>query len=397
MEPKVAKNTANHRLLSISLLGNSVAIKRVLQQQILASTVLSGRRLAINDLPDNAQISLETIPVHRLSQDRGVLYRCAIALKLAPLWQLPALDIANQLAASIAKINHETANAGTGERREAQQENPPTQIQNDQQIFTSGLSPTNISLTPSQSFSSNATRQACLDFSLEVLCPGWIHFQLSDRGLATWLQQLIQMPPLLSDLEHDLSIGFQKKGDAGERESKTKNEDFKTIEIAHQKPLTQDPKIARQLFAVQYAHARCCSLLRLAQRQGLIELSDSDFKTQSWHFVEPNPIPWLYDDQGMHSEPLRLRLGHAAERGLIEQILDGVDQISSLTPSSPIKLVTPLSHAFERFYSTCRIWGEVKTETPKLAQARLGLVGVTQKLLRSLLEEQLDVSAPREL
>lgn len=397
MESKVAKNTVNHRLLSISLLGNSVAIKRVLQQQILASIVLSGRRLAVSDLPDNAEISLETIPVHRLSQDRGVLYRSAIALKLAPLWQLPALDMANQLAASIAKINHETANAGSGEGTEAQRDNPPTQIPNNQQIFTSGLSPTNAALTSPQSFNSDATHQACLDFSLEVLFPGWIHFQLSDRSLATWLQQLIQMPPLLSNLEHDLSIGFQEKGDVGERESQIKHEDFKTIEITDHKQLTQDPKIARQLFAAQYAHARCCSLLRLAQRQGLIELSDSDFKTQSWHFVEPNPIPWLYDEQGMESEPLRLRLGHAAERGLIEQILDGVDQISSLTPSSPIKLITPLSHTFERFYSTCRIWGEVKTETPKLAQARLGLVGVTQKLLRSLLQEQLGVSAPIEL
>jgi hypothetical protein len=395
MESKVAKITANHRLLSISLLGNSVAIKRVLQQQILASTVLSGRRLAVNDLPDNAEITLETIPVHRLSRDRGILYRCAIALKLAPLWQLSAFDIAHQLANSITKIN--TANAELWEAREAQRENSSSQIQNYQQTLTSKRFPPTDAIAPSQPLSSNATPQASLDFSLEILFPGWIHFQLSDRGLATWLQQLIQMPPLLSDLEPDLSIGFQKKGDAGERESKTKNEEFEDDKISHQKQLTEDPKIARQLFAVQYAHARCCSLLRLAHREGSIELSDSDFKTQSWHFVEPSPIPWLYDDQEMTGEPRRLRLGHAAERGLIEQILDGVDRISDPTSTHPLKLATLLSHAFKQFYGTCRIWGEVKTETPKLARARLGLVGVTQKVLRSLLEEQLGVSAPIEL
>ena len=395
MESKVAKITANHRLLSISLLGNSVAIKRVLQQQILASTVLSGRRLAVNDLPDRAEITLETIPVYRLSRDRGVLYRCAIALKLAPLWQLSAFDIANQLVASITKIN--TANSEPEDAREAQQENSLSQIQNYQQTLTSEHFPPNAAIAPSQPLSSNLTPQASLDFSLEILFPGWIHFRLSDRGLATWLQQLIQMPPLLSDLDRDLSIGFQKKGGAGDRESKTKNEAFEDDKISHQKQLTKDPKIARQLFAIQYAHARCCSLLRLAHREGAIELSDSDFKTPSWHFVKPSSIPWLYDDQEIEGEYRRLRLGHAAERGLIEQILDGIDRISDPTSSNPLKLAISLSHAFERFYSTCRIWGDVKTETPKLALARLGLVGVTQKLLRSLLQEHLGVSAPIEL
>jgi hypothetical protein len=387
MESKVAKNTSNCWSLSISLLGNSVAIKPVLQQQILASIALSGREVVTNDLPNKAEITLETIPVHRLSDDTAVVYRSAIALKLAPLWQLPALDIANQLAGSIA-------------------------------------------LHP---LCSKATSQVCLDFSVEVLSPGWIQFRLSDRGLATWLQHLIQIRPSISDLEDDLSKGFQRQGEPGKRATEIKHRYSPEPEITDQGQLTERSKIAHPLFGVQYAHARCCSLLRLAHGQGLIKLSDPDFKTLGWQFVEPNPIPWLYGDSGMESASMRLRLGHPAERGLIAQVLDAIDhntarlvkfnagappkspflrgargdrsdpssigndQINHSTPASALKLANALSDGFEKFYSACRIWGEVKTETPQLAQARLGLVGVTQKLLRSLLQHQLGVTAPLEL
>jgi arginyl-tRNA synthetase len=142
---------------------------------------------------------------------------------------------------------------------------------------------------------------------------------------------------------------------------------------------------------VQYAHARCCSLLRLAHRQGLIKLKDLDFKTLDWQLLEPNPIPWLNDDQAA------LRLVDPAEKRLIAQILDSRDALSDPGQLSQRKLASALSNEFERFYSNCRIWGEVKIQTPKLAQARLGLVAVTQALLRSLLQDHLGVPAPAEL
>ncbi|XZN96275.1 MAG: DALR anticodon-binding domain-containing protein [Microcoleus sp.] len=61
------------------------------------------------------------------------------------------------------------------------------------------------------------------------------------------------------------------------------------------------------------------------------------------------------------------------------------------------KLANSLSTAFQTFYSQCRIWGEVKRENLKLAQARLGLVLATQSLLRFILEELLNAVAPLEL
>jgi hypothetical protein len=256
------------------------------------------------------------IPLYRFPDDTVVLYRSAIALKLAPLWQLPVLDIAHQLVASFLTINQDT------------------------------------------------TGQICLDFSIEVLSSGWIEFRLSDWGLATWLQHGI----------------------------------YAFAPLAPQPPLIKGEYVSPdKFFPVQYAHARCCSLLRLAHTQGLIKLRDLDFNTVSWQLVEPNPIPWLNDDQGADTGQLLLRLVHPAERRLIAHILDVQDVISDQAQLSEVKLATALSIVFERFYSSCRIWGEVKSQTPKLAQARLGLVVLTQALLRSLLQDYLGVPAPIEL
>ena len=321
MHSEVAKNTCNYRSLSVSLLNNSAAIKPLLQQQLLIAITLtgcnagslSGMGIAPADTPGSAELLPEMIPLYRLPDDTVVLYRSAIALKLAPLWQLPVLDIAHQLVASFLTINQDT------------------------------------------------TGQICLDFSIEVLSSGWIEFRLSDWGLATWLQHRTHA------FHHDAPQGW------GECVSPDK------------------------FFPVQYAHARCCSLLRLAHTQGLIKLRDLDFNTVSWQLVEPNPIPWLNDDQGADTGQLLLRLVHPAERRLIAHILDVQDVISDQGQLSEVKLATALSIAFERFYSSCRIWGEVKSQTPKLAQARLGLVVLTQALLRSLLQDYLGVPAPIEL
>lgn len=382
MESKVTKNTSNCWSLSISLLGNSVAIKPVLQQQILASSALLGRSLVTNELLDKFKITVETIPVHRLSDDRGVIYRSAIALKLAPLWQLLPLDIAHQLAEGMAMREQNTADAETG--------NWGQQAIKSQNFKTQPPSPS----------------QVCLDFSVEVFSPGWIQFRLSDRGLATWLQQLIQISPVLSHGERGQSSYEDRgTGDAGSRGKSL----LSLTPTEYEHPYSPDAKIpdqnqrsepvnqAHSLFRVQYAHARCCSLLRLAHRQSLINLSDLDSITPRWEWLEPNPIPWLYGNPQMECEPIRLRLEHPAELGLIALVLDGTEQLTRLTPIRALELANALSHGFEKFYSACRIWGEVKTETPQLAQARLGLVAITQKLLRSLLEDQLNVIAPIEL
>lgn len=191
-----------------------------------------------------------------------------------------------------------------------------------------------------------------LNFQVQVVSPGWLEFRLTDSSLAVWLQNLIS-PNCLKLIKN--------------RAKNTPN-----------------------CFSVQYAHARCCSILTLAAQQGFIILEDGQL-------IEPNPIPWLQEQTEVTGMPKQLCLVHPAEKRLIALVLDILEYPEKLEPRQALKLAISLSQAWAEFFKHCRIWGEVKTQTPKLAQARLGLVVVTQGLLRSLLEDCLGVCAPVEL
>jgi arginyl-tRNA synthetase len=130
---------------------------------------------------------------------------------------------------------------------------------------------------------------------------------------------------------------------------------------------------------MQYAHARCCSLLRLADQEGLIELTNLDFSQPTWHWQQPEPIPYL--------DGTRLRLGQPSEQKLIAQLLRVIEAQLDEQPLDTAKLAYHLSQAFLEFERYCRIWGEVKQDHLALAQARLGLIALTQLLLKKLLEK----------
>jgi arginyl-tRNA synthetase len=206
------------------------------------------------------------------------------------------------------------------------------------------------------------------DFTVQVAPPGWIYLELTESYLAAWLQHLTQAPLQLEPRE----VGELR------RKSNPKS------------------KIELSLFAVQYAHARCCSLLQLAQREELISLKSTDSAHSSalWLAVTPLPIPWLNQEQ-------KLCLCHSGEWGLINQLWAILDELycpyPSRQPPNWHKAALSLSQAFQTFYSYCRIWGEVKSQNLPLAQARLGLVLITQSVLRLLLQSKLGVVAPSEV
>ncbi len=254
----------------------------------------------------------------------------------------------------------------------------------------------------------------CPNFTVKVTAAGIIEFELTDAGLAFWLQRLAQTKLAIPESQ-----------------------------------ILSPVVCADRLFPIQYSHARCCSLVQMAHRDRLISIAQPDVATapEIWSLTAPNPIPWV--DEGD-----RLRLVHPAECNLISQLITVLDNLAPIfgncTQEKPVtsqnnivgtrhcrllyhssatgidintqnniletrhcrllypdgateidinylKLANNLSAAFQTFYSQCRIWGEVKTETPKLAQARLGLVLATQSLLRFILEELLSVVAPLEL
>ncbi|MDZ8262334.1 DALR anticodon-binding domain-containing protein [Nostoc sp. ChiQUE01b] len=212
-------------------------------------------------------------------------------------------------------------------------------------------------------------------FSIQIVPPGLIHFELTDSTLATWLQSLVVG-------SGEWGVG---SGGAGEDEG---DEGDEGDEANNQCPMPN-------LFAVQYAHARCCSLVLLAHREGLIKLREPVPNTSPafWDVIFPNPLPWLNCD-GI------LQLNHPDERRLIGELIQVVDNIECPDVSSSVKwekVALNLSQAFEKFWSNCRIWGEVKITSPEVVQARLGLLMATQSVLKFVLEENLAVFAPLEL
>lgn len=189
---------------------------------------------------------------------------------------------------------------------------------------------------------------------VEVLPSCLIQIQVTDLFLAVWMQGFID-----------------------------KNRSIETAKVKHLDLVTSSNDC---IFSIQYIHARCCSLLRLAQQEKLI-----DFNIYlNEHSSEP--IPWLNDDG-------KLRLNHQDERRLIVSLARIIDEFEPIIPR-PVKwqgAAHGLVIAFEGFWSACRIHDDSTTIAPELVKARIGLIAVTQSVLRFLLEEKLGVSACLEL
>jgi hypothetical protein len=181
------------------------------------------------------------------------------------------------------------------------------------------------------------------NLNITFLTSGWIKFELRDSAWAKWLQFGLDHPPQLS---------------------------------AH---IISRSAIAPELLACQYAYARCNALLRLGHQEQLIELSDWQ---PDWRWLAPAPLPWLAAD--------RLRCQHPAEWQLLGQIAAVLDELFAPT-------ATGLTQAWQAYDRACQIFGQTGIAALALAQSRLGLVMLTQRLLRLLLEQRLGVSAPFEL
>lgn len=196
-----------------------------------------------------------------------------------------------------------------------------------------------------------------LDFTVQVVSSGLIYWEFTESKLAVWLQNICSSP-------------------------------F----FPHTTSCSPHP-LCHSLFSIQYAHARCCSLLQMAAREELITLKQTNSASSPvWLIAVPNPLPWLNCEQ-------KLCLSHPAEQSLIHCLLGIFDDLYCSTKQlvNWHKTALNLSQAFQTFYNCCQIWGEVKRNHLPLCQARLGLVLITQSVLRSLLQDILTIAAPLEL
>lgn len=200
------------------------------------------------------------------------------------------------------------------------------------------------------------------DITATVVTPGFIHLEPTAPLLANWLETISFLPLLLA----------------------------KSTPKKYFSPMVNNSR----LFCIQHAHARCCSLLRQAERDGMIALTEIEVQDKLRHLAiaRPQPLPWLGNRQ-------QLRFCHQAEYALIGELVAVADSIcaSSGKLERSWQAAFNLSQAFASFHSCCRIWGEVKLSDPQLVQARLGLVLDVQVVLQFLLHKRLGVFAPQEL
>jgi len=232
--------------------------------------------------------------------------------------------------------------------------------------------------------------QHCL---AEAMPNGMIALQVTDTGLAGWLDFLGK---------GDQGWGDQGWGDrsVGCLASHLPALEWRSLERLPVEPTaSQSPLNAKMLFTVQAAHARCCSLLWLAESAGLVRRisepgAGGRVGTQAigLAIAPPDPVPWLHADQ-------TLRCRHPAEQRLIGQLLTTFEMLCPQPASFAqiLRSADDLAQALQQFDAACRIFGEVKTELPELAQARLGLVWVTRLVLEQMLSQGLNAIAPTEL
>lgn len=296
-----------------------------------------------------SSIPLDFIPLQRVKDTTCILYSSAIALRLEKFCQLPAVEIATEIAEQWSQSVK--ANILESQKR------PWIDI--------------------------------LRDFTVKAIPPGWMKFELSDPDLAKWLQFLV----------HQLPNQQWNLAGSGIR--------LKSMPDLLERPISKRDDGA---FTAQYAHARCLSLLHLADREELLTRDFSNRTLTVGEAIALEPIPWLNANQ-------QLRLKHPSERQLLSQLLNILDEIycpvsvvdglnggsETLTGTHLVsqaqvsKLAKALSQRFLTFYADCRIWGDVQRDDRDLAHARLGLVILTQSLLQLLLQEFLQVPAPLEL
>jgi hypothetical protein len=289
---------------------------------------------AIQSAPQNISPANLPIVFKQVRHPTRIIYSTALAHRLAAHHQLPATAIAAQIADAI--------------QSPVVFPQPPGQQ------------------TPPQDCSwSDSQLQHVRVWVTET---GLIQFEPDDRAIAAWLECVIQHPYPLQDFPSE------------------------ALSVAN---LASDSHLGQRLLMIQHAHARCCSLLRLAHTEGLIILEQPDSQSPlTWRFTRPARIPWLTQDN-------QLLLNHPADRRLIRSLLAALDYLShptaAPTANTTLKLAEETSQTFAAFHAAHPLFGISPADPSNTSLfAQLGCLLVTQRVLYLLLVV-LDFPAPTEL
>jgi hypothetical protein len=204
---------------------------------------------------------------------------------------------------------------------------------------------------------------------LELACwyndSGYIYFQVADTAIERWLKY-IHTIPLKPELHVDRAFPVP------------------TVAI--------------------YTHARCCSLLKLAEREKIIALTP-DWQVSTVDRSESSFLVAERDCSENRSPAASNSIfDRTAERQLIQTLMAVLDAIyshnsSGVRPHPPhwSKLTIDLAQSWLEFDRCCQIFGEIKRQNPHLAIARCELTAIARRFLQVLLENYLGVSVLWEL
>lgn len=243
-------------------------------------------------------------------------------------------------------------------------------------------------------------------FTIQLNQAGWIYLNLTDDGTARWLERM-------TVIQADNNYPNQDVRSSSPTIRHTPLAVEPPVQLAPQEWSHRWPNVWPIVWAAQYVHGRTLALLQLADREGLRPYVLRSFNDYAWDdrtFLSANcrnsntdneqttrssdSYPWM-------NEQFQLRLQHPSEWELIRCFITLTDEWGncerSYTPQQVLRHIQLLVQCFEDFYRQCRVFGDIAQEQPELAQARLGLVQITQRLMQILLEQGLGIVALREL
>ncbi len=330
MDSNVTKNTFLYKFFKIDFANNKLSIKQILQQQILRAIDLYSQHNKIRDSWDSAIVSLPDklilLNVNKRKIGTEKNFTSSAGFNYWVYRCAIAFPLANYCGIKPLKMAQEL-----------------------------------VTFFPDVKCEQVTTLHSKI--IITIIPPGWIDFKINHDFFGVWWQQLI----LKLDSNHNYRI---------------------EINACHENLhfITTTPN----LFAINYYHDRCCSLLKLGEREGLIQLDNHNFESLSWQISKPHPIIWFDVNESF-------LLVHPQELNLLNYlllILDDFDDLRGvpLTQQVWLNYALNLCKALEQFMIACRFCGEVKHQNPQLAIARLGLIAVIQWCLFKLMGEKLQVT-----
>jgi hypothetical protein len=153
-----------------------------------------------------------------------------------------------------------------------------------------------------------------------------------------------------------------------------------------------------------YAHARCCSTLELAAIEKLVTISATwQIIAPEWSIdlsrqLDPNCQlnPLTAGSVGIFEHPAQDRLIHVLMK-VLDAIYGQFSSLEALPTLNSTKLTIELAQSWLEFHRYCRIFGDIKSQNPRLAIARCGLTAIARRYLQLLMENYLGINIAIDL